>query len=706
MTQFYVSKNILSKFKPTKIIQISIILIFFSFAVKAQIVYQEIRPSQLVEKYDNCHIDINNDGIIDLDIVYDYFNGYLTESNKFFIQTREHSSVALENDSVAKLNNLDIISDDLEWSNELTNSLLVHQYDWIEEELTIYGNWVNVKDGFVPLRLTINGDLHYAWLRLHFSDNLTLFAVDYAYNATPNEAINAGDGYHNSISSILATDEYNFFNGKDIEIKFSTPLDSTVFNEYRFILAEADDESALDLESMNQVPSDRYLSLTNLQEEYVNSMSLEGLYLDKDGDSIKKFKDYRVHVLNVAASGINSENQLSNPSNIFLLQAFAADVHKPSFNMWDSLITLDDIIFNINDIGVNDFTKEFRAFIIPEEDIDIFTVENALLTNRDYSLNIPVALNDIDTSFSNTQLDINGNPVLEKNPYFIKILSVPDSVYAVEGKLSEESNRIVLNAPNFMQAGDTISSDIHVYNCDYAFSDYEYWTGSWPVQSSADQEVDINRDGVPDFYFFGFNWSHHGSAYYLELYPYRDNKVLLCNHEEHENWIDVLDQDQLFGDNYRWSNDYALLKWYDSSGNGNSTNLGHYFGDYQKEYYIAFKIEDGDTPQLAWVKLRGNEFIRYGFQEITSGIAYQNRLIHFKIYPNPATDYIHLELPEDFTSKYLQVELINSMGQFVESFDFKTAETNIPVEHLTSGLYLLVLKENGKRIDSRSIIIQ
>jgi len=701
-----VSKDILSRPKPAKTILFSIFLIFFTFAVKAQIVYQEIKPSQHIERYDSYHIDINNDGIIDLDIVYDYYNGYLSESNKFVIQTREHSSVALENDSVAKLNNLDIISEDLEWSNELTNSLLLHRYDWIEEELTIYGNWVNVKDGFVPLRLTINGDLHYAWLRLHFTNNLTLFAVDYAYNATPNEAINAGEGYTNSISSILATDEHNYFNGKDIELKFSIPLDSIVFNEYRIILAKSDDESALDLESMNQVPNDRYLSLTNLQEEYVNSMSLEDLYLDKDGDSIKKLTDYRVHVLNIAASGINSENTLSNPSNTFLLQAFAAEVHKPSFNMSDSLITLDDIVFNINDIGDNNFTKEFRAFIIPEEDIDSYNAENALLINRDYSLNIPVALNDIDTSFSNNQLDINGNPVIEKNPYFIKILSVPDSVYAVQGKFSKESNRITLNAPNFMHAGDSISSNTNVYNCDSTFSDYEYWTGNGTVQSYAEQDIDINRDGVPDFNFYGSNYHHYGSEYFLEINPYGDNKVLLCNHEAHENWINVLNQDQLFGENYRWSNDYALLKWYESDGNGNSSDFGHYPGDLPIDYFIAFKIEDGETSQLAWLKLRGNKFKEYGFQDIKSGIEDQSHQSYFRIYPNPAADYIHLEIPDIFSSKKLQVELINSMGQFVESFNLKTAESNIPVQHLTSGLYLLILKENGKRIESKSLIIK
>lgn len=579
MTHFSLIKNKLAKHFFSKKLIFSIVFLFSFTMLNAQVIYNEIIPTQEATLDKSIPIDINMDGISDIELVYNYHDGYVNRDHRFSIITKNHSFVALENDSIARFNDQDMITSNLSWSNELENDLLLHRWHHIEEKVSIYGNWVDVKDGFVPLKLKLNDQYHYGWLRLHFINNLKLYAVDFAYNSIPNEVINAGDGYNNSISFILATDKSNYFNGKDIEVKFAGPLYSSMFSEYRFILAKANDETALDLTSMNQVPNDRYLSINDLQEDYVNSMILDGLYLDKNGDSIKKFTDYRVHVLNVASSGINSENKLSNPSNMFLLQAFVADVHKPTFNMSDSLIVLSDIQFNINDFGTNDFTKEFRAFIIPDEDINNFTIENALISNRSYSLNVPYSSNNIETSFSNDQLDINGNPVIEKEPYFIRILSVPDSVYAVQGKLSKESNRIMLNAPNFIQVGDTINPDINLFNWDYTFSDYEYWCGNSMGQSNADQDVDLNRDGIPDFFFSGLNWHHYGWAYFLELYPYRNNKVLLSNNENHENWIDVLNYNEVFGENYRWSNEYALLKWYESDGNGNYISLGLDIGD-------------------------------------------------------------------------------------------------------------------------------
>lgn len=705
MAHFYLIKNSLSGIKTVKNLLFSILLIFYSYSIEAQIVYQEIIPSQHITTTTSFHADLNDDGIVDLDIVYTYSDSYASKSHKFNINTRSHTSVALENDSVAKFENQEI-NENLTWSYELENKLLLHRYDWVTEKLTIYGNWEDVEDGFVPIRLQLNGQYHYGWLRLHFIDNLILYAVDFAYNSIPEELIYAGEGYNNSISAIQATDRYNYFNGRDIELKFTGPLDATEFNEYRFIVARADDETALDLANMNQIPNDRYISLNNLQDDYVNSILLEGLFLDKNGDSINKFIDYRVHVLNVASSGNSTENKLSNPSKPFLLQAFVANVRRPLFNMHDSLIRLDDIIFSINYLGYNDFTKEFRAFLIPAEDLSSISVEEALICNRSYSMNIPYTYNNNDLSFSNDQLDINGNPIQEKKPYNIRILTVPDSVYAVQGKFSKESNRIMLNAPNFMQAGDTISSNHMVYNWDNAFSNYEHWTGNTSVQSSVEQEVDINRDGIPDFNFFGYNWHNYGSAYYLELEPYRDNQVLLCEHEIHENWMEVLDQDQLYGENYRWSNEYALLKRYESDGNGNSSNIGHFVGnDNTNEYYIAFKIEDGDTPQLAWVKLRGNQFIKYGFQDISSGVEDHSRHGGFMVYPNPATDNVNI-YSSGLNLANGQVLVYNMLGEQMDTFRVDSEIYNYSLNHLQKGMYIMVIITGNNKIETHKLVVE
>jgi hypothetical protein len=182
--------------------------------------------------------------------------------------------------------------------------------------------------------------------------------------------------------------------------------------------------------------------------------------------------------------------------------------------------------------------------------------------------------------------------------------------------------------------------------------------------------------------------------------------VLLCNHEPHENWIDVLEQGHLFWENYRWSNEYALLKWYESDGNGNSINFGHYVGnDYTNEYYIAFKIEDGDTPQLAWLKLRGNQFIQYGFQYIKSGVENHSQLRYFRVYPNPATDNIYFKASGQDLVKS-EVSVYNMLGQKMDSFTMDSDTYDYSVQHLPKGMYIMVVTKENQQLETHKILVE
>lgn len=60
----------------------------------------------------------------------------------------------------------------------------------------VHGSWVNVRNRYLGLKFEIDGETHYGWARLsvqrqafHFEAELT----GYAYETTPNMAINAGE---------------------------------------------------------------------------------------------------------------------------------------------------------------------------------------------------------------------------------------------------------------------------------------------------------------------------------------------------------------------------------------------------------------------------------------------------------------------------------------------------------------------------------
>ncbi|MDA3910727.1 MAG: T9SS type A sorting domain-containing protein, partial [Bacteroidales bacterium] len=65
---------------------------------------------------------------------------------------------------------------------------------------------------------------------------------------------------------------------------------------------------------------------------------------------------------------------------------------------------------------------------------------------------------------------------------------------------------------------------------------------------------------------------------------------------------------------------------------------------------------------------------------------------HFNFYPNPATDKLHLELPNN--AKPQQAEIYNVQAQLVLSQEINSKVLNIDISKLSPGRY--ILKINGK----------
>ncbi len=78
------------------------------------------------------------------------------------------------------------------------------------------------------------------------------------------------------------------------------------------------------------------------------------------------------------------------------------------------------------------------------------------------------------------------------------------------------------------------------------------------------------------------------------------------------------------------------------------------------------------------------------------------------IYPNPFNDIINVNLQANRNIEELTVEIINLYGQKISSIKNRNVFGEINVEtdlgHLASGMYLVVVKENGKQVKSQKII--
>lgn len=80
---------------------------------------------------------------------------------------------------------------------------------------------------------------------------------------------------------------------------------------------------------------------------------------------------------------------------------------------------------------------------------------------------------------------------------------------------------------------------------------------------------------------------------------------------------------------------------------------------------------------------------------ITSKKDIVNKVIDFKVYPNPAIDYVDIEISEIVEN--LEFQLINTKGQIIKSGQMYNLTEQINVSDLENGLYIirLISKENG-----------
>jgi hypothetical protein len=78
----------------------------------------------------------------------------------------------------------------------------------------------------------------------------------------------------------------------------------------------------------------------------------------------------------------------------------------------------------------------------------------------------------------------------------------------------------------------------------------------------------------------------------------------------------------------------------------------------------------------------------------------------FKAYPNPADNYFFVEKQKSIENKHHLLEIVDSLGKKMEPKSFDDQIIKIDCSTWPSGIYLLILKEDDKLIDTGKIIIK
>ncbi|HNM32202.1 MAG TPA: FG-GAP-like repeat-containing protein [Chitinophagales bacterium] len=88
---------------------------------------------------------------------------------------------------------------------------------------------------------------------------------------------------------------------------------------------------------------------------------------------------------------------------------------------------------------------------------------------------------------------------------------------------------------------------------------------------------------------------------------------------------------------------------------------------------------------------------------ISTGIQSSKPILHFRLFPNPADDFITIDIKENNGNNNLQ--LLNLIGQEVFRTNFSTSNTSINTSSLPEGMYILKLTTENKEGSQKIIIL-
>jgi hypothetical protein len=187
-----------------KVCAIIIASALFAVAANAQIVYTNVKPdSTIFFSKGVFHLDLNNDGIIDYTLNFQYINGFcIKKKSKWgnLYSTSLSKHVLSDSLSYPKklLANYVIDGSSRVWST--TGGKLRGRFWSCSGVADNIGNWKTTDDGYAGLQLNDGFNTYYGWVRLSVSGTNSITIKDYAYNSIPGQSILAGQ-----TSSVVAS---------------------------------------------------------------------------------------------------------------------------------------------------------------------------------------------------------------------------------------------------------------------------------------------------------------------------------------------------------------------------------------------------------------------------------------------------------------------------------------------------------------------
>lgn len=126
---------------------------------------------------------------------------------------------------------------------------------------------------------------------------------------------------------------------------------------------------------------------------------------------------------------------------------------------------------------------------------------------------------------------------------------------------------------------------------------------------------------------------------------------------------------------------------------GNNTVLLNNLADYGSIFKFAFGVNADQSSVVP------------DSSEVFTSIVDYNVLSSLNIYPNPAKDFVTIQLT-NISSNALRVELVDVMGRLVDAADMNSSMVRFNTSGIATGMYFVNIKENGKVVGVSTVVVQ
>lgn len=251
-------------------------------------------------------------------------------------------------------------------------------------------------------------------------------------------------GVASPVGNIIATDVANNNNGLDLNVEFAAGMDETTIGEYRIMAVKEANAGSFDLTAAQAVGAGNYFAQSPMGIQ-IYSGTYTAVSTDVDGDAIQNNVPYRIFILSVADGTVATTDNLSPMSNsITLMPAMAvppATVIGADVSDNGDGTDLDIYFSQSTDEAT---VGEYRVMIVKSGNAGSFDLAAAQAVGSGDYVSVSPSGSDYQSTQMATTTDVDGDVIVENQPYTIFVLAIADGTVAGTDALSNPSQSVTL----------------------------------------------------------------------------------------------------------------------------------------------------------------------------------------------------------------------------------------------------------------------